>query len=48
MSATDIEIELNEFEKSDSTLQNTTSFDSQEMSHVNVKTQNQKQIENLK
>ncbi|CBY13060.1 unnamed protein product [Oikopleura dioica] len=32
MSATDIEIELNEFEKSDSTLQNTTSFDSQNQS----------------
>ena len=48
MSATDIEIELNEFEKSDSTLQNTASFDNQEMSHVNVKTQNQKQLENLK
>ena len=48
MSTTDIEIELNEFETSDSTLKNTASFDSQEMSHVNVKTLNQKQLENLK
>ena len=37
MSATDIEIELNEFETSDSTLNKTTSIESQEISQVNWK-----------
>jgi hypothetical protein len=37
MSATDIEIELNEIETSDSTLK-TASLESQEIFHTNVKT----------